>query len=116
MPSVSAARSTVLVIAAAIIALTMTAGAVLRASTPGSNLQPTGGAGQVIELPQGNRSILWTAPSGTVTGFVVQGWPSSTGDNELGGALVMERIEGGADTGVIDFGEKPMTLSFEPAR
>jgi hypothetical protein len=115
MPTVSAARSTVLLIAAAVIALTVTAGAVFRAPAPGSDLRPTDGAGEVIELLQGNQSILWTALSGTVTGFVVQGWPSSTGDAELGGALVMERIEGGADTGVIEFGEKPMTLAFDTA-
>ena len=45
----------------------------------------------MIDLIQGNESVLWTALSGTVTGYVVQGWPSSNGENELGGALMMER-------------------------
>jgi hypothetical protein len=114
MPTVSAARSTVLVIAAAITALALSAGVVFRAPEPGSDLRPAAGAAEVIELLQGNTSIVWTALSGPVTGYVVQGWPSSTGDSELGGAMMMERIEGG-DAGVISFGEKPMTLSFDTA-
>ncbi len=115
MQTVSAARSTLLVIAAALTAVAMTAGAVFQAPRPGADLRPTGRAADVIELIQGNESLLWTALSGTVTGYAVQGWPSSNGDNDLGGALMMERLENGADAGIIHFGEKPMTLTFDTA-
>ncbi len=115
MQTVSAARSTLLVIVAALTAFAVTAGAVFSAPRPGSDLRPTGGAADLIELIQGNESVLWSALSGTVTGYVVQGWPSSNGENELGGAMMMERLENGGDAGIIQFGEKPMTLSFDIA-
>jgi len=41
------------------------------------------------------------------------GWPSNDGSVELGGALVIEKVE--ADAGVITFVERPMTLEFDLA-
>jgi hypothetical protein len=44
--------------------------------------------------------------------YRVEGWPTTFGENDLGGGVVMERpVDGTA--GVIEFGDKPMTLSFE---
>jgi len=112
MQRVTTVRTPSLVLIVAAVALALSAGALFRAPTPGSDLAPTGGAEKVIRILQGSQSILWTSLSGNVTSHVVQGWPSTSGANELGGALMMERPANG-DAGVIDFGEKPMTLRFE---
>ncbi|MBW3666018.1 MAG: hypothetical protein KY394_00340 [Actinobacteria bacterium] len=86
--------------------------ALFRAPHPGGDLQPVDGAERVIQLLQGGQSVLWTTLEGTVSLYTVIGWPSSHDDAELGGALMMRTpSDGGA--GVIDFGEKPMTLQFE---
>lgn len=89
--------------------------AVFQAPGPGSDLSPVGSANQVIEILQGNQSIIWTSLSGTVVAYRVEGWPVSIGENELAGAVVMERPEDGS-AGVIGFGEKPMTVSFDTDR
>ncbi len=116
MQSMSTARSTLLAVVAVAAALAVTATAVFQAPRPGADLRPTGSAAGLVQLIQGNESVLWTSLSGTVTGYTVQGWPSREGDNELGGALMIERLEPGADTGVVSLGEKPMSLSFEVDR
>ena len=108
-----AARSTLLAIVAVAAALAVTATAVFQAPLPGADLRPTGAAADLIQLVQGSKSILWTSLSGTVVSYTVEGWPSRSGSNELGGAMSMERIDGGSGAGVIDFGEKPMSLSFD---
>jgi hypothetical protein len=81
-------------------------------SAPGLGLEPVGGAESLISLIQGQEHILWSALTGTVTSYQIVGWPSQSDDVELGGALMIERPEDGS-TGVIDFGERPMTLEFE---
>ena len=87
-------------------------GAFFEAPAPGADLEPVNGAEQVIQLLQGQRSLLWTSLGGTVEAYTVIGWPSRQGDSELGGALMIQRPEDGT-AGVIAFGEKPMTLHFE---
>lgn len=94
------------------IAATFSATATFESSEPGLGLEPVGGAGSLISLIQGQEHILWSALTGTVTSYLVVGWPSQSGDVELGGALMIERPENGS-TGVIDFGERPMSLEFE---
>ncbi len=85
-----------------------------KASSPGADLTPLNGADELVEILQTNQRVLWTALNGSVSSFVVKGWPIEIGDAELGGGLVMERPENGS-VGVIDFGEKPMSVRFELA-
>jgi hypothetical protein len=112
MQRVPAVRTTSLALAVVAAALALSAGALFQAPRPGADLVPSGGSETLVHILQGNQNILWTSLSGKVTSYVVQGWPSTSGDNELGGALMMERPANG-EAGVIDFGEKPMTLRFE---
>jgi hypothetical protein len=93
-------------------AASFVATAVFAADGPGSNLAPVGGADQMIEILQGNQTILWSSLSGSVVAYRVEGWPETIDGNELGGALVIERPVD-TDAGVIDFGEKPKSLGFE---
>jgi hypothetical protein len=79
---------------------------------PGADLQPVEGAERVIQLLQGQQSLLWSTLEGTVTLYTVLGWPSAHDDAELGGALMIHRPSDGK-AGVIDFGEKPQTVLFE---
>lgn len=94
------------------IAATFPATATFESSAPGLGLEPVGGAESLISLIQGQEHLLWTALTGTVTSYQVLGWPSQSGDVELGGALMIER-PADSSTGVIDFGEKPMSLEFQ---
>jgi hypothetical protein len=83
-----------------------------RSEAPGADLEPIDGAGSVVQVLQGNRTVLWTALSGSVSMYRVEGWPVTIEDNDLGGAVVIERpVDGTA--GVIDFGDKPKTVEFE---
>lgn len=86
--------------------------ALFRAPHPGADLQPVDGAEAIVQLLQGQQSILWTTLEGTVGLYTVIGWPSTHDDAELGGALMMRQPSDG-EAGVIVFGEKPMTLQFE---
>jgi hypothetical protein len=86
--------------------------ATFESPAPGLGLEPVGGAESLISLIQGREHIFWSALTGTVTSYQIVGWPSQSGDVELGGALMIERPENGS-TGIIDIGEKPMTLDFE---
>jgi hypothetical protein len=86
--------------------------ALFRAESPGADLQPANGAASMMQVLQGNETVLWTALSGSVSLYRVEGWPVSIGDDELGGALMMERPADGT-AGVIEFGEKPRSVSFE---
>ncbi len=81
------------------------------APRPGADLVPLDGAETVIDLIQGNQALLWSSLSGPVSAHVTLGWPKSDGTHELGGALIME-LPADARTGVIVFGEKPMTVEF----
>ena len=86
--------------------------ALFTADRPGAELRPVDGAEEVLEILQGNRTILWTTLSGSVGLYRVEGWPVSANGNDLGGALVIERpVDGSA--GVIDFGEKPKSILFD---
>lgn len=77
---------------------------------PGADLAPVGAAASLVEVFQGSRAIMWSSLSGSVAYYRLEGWPETIGGNDLGGALVMERVE---DTsGVIDAVEKPRRLGF----
>lgn len=94
------------------IAAAFSATATFQSSAPGSGLEPVGGAESLISLLQGREHLVWSALTGTVSSYTVRGWPTTEGDVELGGALVIEQPADGL-TGVIDFGERPMMLEFE---
>jgi hypothetical protein len=86
--------------------------ALFQADRPGADLAPVGAAAEMVQILQGNRTVLWTSLSGPVTWYRVEGWASTVDGNELGGALVIERPADGT-AGVIEFGEKPKSVSFE---
>ncbi len=87
--------------------------AVFRSSTPGADLAPIDGAAGIVQILQGSESVLWTSLGGPISTVEVTGWPVSSGGNDLGGALVVENVDG-AGSGVVDFGEKPKILVFSP--
>ena len=99
------------VMAAILIAAVAATSASFQASSPGSDLKPVGGAETIIELIQGQHSILWSALTGPVTQIETVGWPSTDGTHELGGALMLKRPDG--NVGVVEFGEKPMSMTFD---
>ena len=86
--------------------------AIFSADRPGADLRPVDGADEVVQILQGNQSVLWTALSGSVGLYRVEGWPVSANGNDLGGALMIERPADGS-AGVIDFGEKPRSIVFD---
>ncbi|MEE8405855.1 MAG: hypothetical protein V3S32_01755 [Acidimicrobiia bacterium] len=86
--------------------------ALFEASSPGSDLEAVGGAEMIIDLVQGRKTLLWSSLSGIVTGYTVLGWPTSVDGHDLGGAVMLAKPENGS-AGVIDFGEKPMSASFD---
>jgi hypothetical protein len=86
--------------------------ALFSADRPGEDLRPVEGAEEVVHILQGNRTVLWTALSGSVGLYRVEGWPVNANGNDLGGALVIERPADGS-AGVIDFGEKPKSIVFD---
>ncbi len=94
-----------------IVAATFPVTATFKSSAPGLGLEPVGGAENLIRLIQGQEHIVWSALTGTVTSYEAVGWPSSAGDVELGGALVIERPADNS-AGVIGFGERPRSLEF----
>lgn len=105
-------RNLVLSLAAlALTAAAMTTSAVFEAPAPGADLSPLGGADQLIEILQGNETVLWTSLSGPVDSYRVEGWPETIEGNDLGGGLVIERTD--AEAGVIDLGQKPRSLTFD---
>jgi hypothetical protein len=113
MPHLDRARSLALAAAALLLtAATLGATAVFSADRPGANLAPVGDAASMVEIFQGSRTVLWTALSGSVASYQVEGWPVTIDGNDLGGALVIEGT-GDSTAGLIDFGEKPMTIRFE---
>lgn len=97
---------------AALILVSATTTASFLAERPGADLSPRGRAEDVIGILQGSETILWSSLAGSVSSYRVAGWPSTPAESELGGALVIERPEDGL-AGVIDFGEKPMSVTFE---
>jgi hypothetical protein len=99
-------------VALLLMAASLGATAVFQAPSPGEDLRPVDGAGSMVQLLQGNRTVLWAALSGTVNMYRVEGWPTTDGEHDLGGAVVMERPADGT-AGVIEFGEKPRSVSFE---
>lgn len=102
-----------LIVAALIAALGFSSTAVFLSPEPGGLLSPVGDAARLVQLMQGQSSILWTSPGGIVDTYQMLGWPSSDGSVELGGALVIDKVE--ADAGVITFAERPMSLEFDLA-
>jgi hypothetical protein len=86
--------------------------ALFSADGPGADLRPVDGADEVVQILQGNRTVLWTALTGSVGMYRVEGWPVTENGNELGGALVIERPSDGS-AGVIEFGEKPKSIVFD---
>ncbi len=113
MNSVLSMRNMSLVVVAFLLAAaTLATSAVFTADQPEADLSPVGNSDELVRILQGNRTILWTSLAGSVSSYTVQGWPTFDGDSELGGALMIKRPENGL-AGVIDFGEKPMSLSFQ---
>lgn len=113
MQSVIKSRVIGLGVAAALtIAATFSATATFESSAPGLGLEPVGGAERLISLIQGQQHLAWSALAGSVTSLRVAGWPSSSGDVELGGGVMIERPSDG-EAGIIAFGEKPMSLEFQ---
>ena len=86
--------------------------ALFSADRPGAELGPVDGAEEVVQILQGNQTVLWSALSGSVGMYRVEGWPVTANGNDLGGALVIERPADGS-AGVIDFGEKPKSIVFD---
>lgn len=84
--------------------------AIFTAPAPGTPLAPTGDAASLIELTQGQRNLVWVSKTGDVEMVTVQGWPSSDGVDELGGAVLIQTVYDNA--GAVDFGEIPMTIEF----
>lgn len=95
-----------------IMAASLGGSALFEAPRPGADLEPKQGAAELIELLQGQRSLLWSTRGGAVEVYEVLGWPSSHHDAELGGALMIRKPADGT-AGVIDFGEKPKSAQFE---
>ena len=93
-------------------AASFAATAVFSADGPGADLGPVDGAEEVVQILQGKRTVLWTALSGSVGMYRVEGWPVSANGSDLGGALVIERPTDGS-AGVIDLGEKPRSIVFD---
>jgi hypothetical protein len=94
--------------------MALTAGgavAVFAAGGPGENLSPGNGAELLVDLTQVNGPILWSSLAGPVITVETRSWPSHDGDNDLGGALMIERPANSL-AGVIDIGEKPMSVQF----
>lgn len=113
MPNVTSFRLIGIGLAALLtMAAALSTTATFQADTPGSNLEPVNGAEFLIDLVQGQETMLWSSLTGQVTAFEIAGWPSTDGEHELGGALMIERPEDGL-AGVIDTGEKPMSAVFE---
>lgn len=113
MQGVTAIRLVGLTLAALLtVGATLSATATFEAPAPGADLEAVGDAGSLISLVQGQEHLLWTALTGTVTSYTALGWPSSDGEVELGGAMVVVRPADGS-AGIIDHGEKPMMLEFE---
>jgi hypothetical protein len=94
------------------VAAAFSTSAIFEAPSPGTNVQPVNGAELVIDLIQGQQTLLWSTLSGNVTSYTVLGWPSQVDGQDLGGALMIENPENG-EAGVIAFGEKPMSVEFE---
>ncbi|MFZ0626917.1 MAG: hypothetical protein WAN34_10525 [Acidimicrobiia bacterium] len=103
---------TVTLAALVIAATTIFTPAVFEAAKPGDALEPVGSTSQMIHLLQGSRSIVWSSLGGTVSSYLVEGWPVDDGETELGGAVMIERTFGEM-SGAIEFGERPRSLTFE---
>ena len=101
----------VVLAAAVLIAAAGTSFANFQATSPGTDLKPLNGAEAVIDLIQGQETILWSALSGTITNVKTVGWPSSDGTHELEGALMLE-VPANQLVGIVDFWEKPMSMTF----
>jgi hypothetical protein len=94
------------------VAAAFSTSALFQAPSPGSNLDPVNGAELIIDLIQGQEALLWSSLSGTVTSYTVLGWPSRVDGQDLGGALMIDKPESNS-AGVIDLGEKPMSVDFD---
>lgn len=98
---------------AALMTLTATGGAVaiFTAGGPGESMSPVGGADQLVRLTQSSNSVLWTSLAGNVSTVKILSWPTSDGEHELGGALMIERPSDPL-AGTVNIGEKPMSMEF----
>lgn len=101
-------------IAVVLIAITTaSAGSVSWSSpAPGEPLQPAdASAADAIHLLQEGDTVVWTSQRGTVSVVTTLGWPSTAGDDELGGAMVVEAFY--RTTGTLTVGEPPKSVSFQ---
>lgn len=113
MPAAGTRRHlTALIAALALTGAAVTANATFVAPAPGAELEPVPGAESLVSMVQDGRSIVWTALSGSVTWYRLEGWPARTGGSELGGAVVIERPADG-HTGIVELVADPKSISFE---
>ena len=114
MQRVGTRTSTATIVAALFLMAASTIGATrYMAPAPGGDLEPVGDAASVIQVLQGQSSVLWTSLQGPVSSIVVRGWPEVGEDAELGGALVIQRPDD-PYAGTIYTGGKPMSITFQP--
>lgn len=81
-----------------------------QAPSPGALLEPVGVSAHSVELLQGEDTIHWTSQN-LVVSYRIQGWPSSDGTHELGGAVSVVMVN--SRNGVIGFSDRPMQLEFD---
>jgi hypothetical protein len=86
--------------------------AVFAAGGPGENLSPTRDSDLLVDLTQVGETVLWTSLTGNVSTVKTLGWPSSQGENDLGGALFIE-VPTNATAGTVNIGEKPMSIELD---
>lgn len=109
MQRVTTLSTRALVAALLAVVVSATSIAMFEADQPGHRLTPVGNAADLVRIVQGQNSIMWTSMGGVVESYRVQGWPSSTGDLEMGGGVVIEKLT--ADAGVIQ-ASNPKSLTF----
>ncbi len=82
------------------------------AEKPGGELKPIGGAAESVSIIQGSQTVFWYSLTGPVTLVTTRGWPVSDGEVELGGGIAIAQPDSGA-AGMINTGERPMSVSFD---
>ncbi len=95
---------------AASLAATSTTAVTFAAPEPGARLAPVGDAADMVSLTQGETSLLFASNSSVIETITVTGWPSSDGEHDLGGAILVETVY--RNVGAVTFGEPPRTVEF----
>lgn len=98
--------------ASVVVAASFASTAQYAAEKPGSELKPIGAAAASVSIIQGSQTVFWYSLTGPVTLVTTRGWPVSDGEVELGGGLTIAQPDSG-DAGLIETGERPMSISFD---